>query len=344
MGSRGVGRVGCGGRAGLQRSQILAGGYPLGPLEDTGKIELIEKADRDGHFGNGQAAVLQQLAGLVDPVFGQVVDGALAHVAHKDAVEVAAGDPDALGHVVDRDIVRVIELDVLDGVQDVLAGRIGAAGPPLAALLHQGGDEEVEIPHHGRLVLDPQPAGAVDVLHRLEHLVEVLGVMDRPFLRKGQQGGQPVGADPVEAHPAVFPGLLRVGGISVQLAGRDKKEVAGGQLPGLAPGLKGAPARQHQMDQVMVPDAGAPGVAGGAALQPAVEDGQVHVVGKIVFERLFINLRHNGPPFRAEWGTPSVYHIRRRKFNKSTSESLSRTPKILFSAQENCKMPPHGLQ
>ena len=300
-GSWGVGRAGCIGRAGLLGGDVFAGGHPLGPLEHTGKIKLVEEAHRDGHLGDGQVAGLQQFAGLVDPVFGQVVDGAFAHVAHKDAVEVAAGHAHAFGHVVDGNVMGIVELDVFDGVQDVLAGRTGVVEAALAGLLHQGGDKQIKVAHHGRFVLHPQPAGAVDVFHSFEHLVRVLGVVDRLVLREGQQGRQAVGADPVEAHPAVFPGLLGVGGIGVQLVGLDKKQVAGGQLPGLAAGLEGALAGQDQVDQVVVPDAGAPGVAGGAALQPAVKDGQVYVVGIILFERLFINLRHRGPPFRAEW-------------------------------------------
>ena len=35
----------------------------------------------------------------------------------------APGDADALGDIVDGDVVGVVELDVLDGVQDILAGR-----------------------------------------------------------------------------------------------------------------------------------------------------------------------------------------------------------------------------
>jgi hypothetical protein len=40
----------------------------------------------------------------------------------------APGDADTLGDIVDGDVVGVVELDVLDGVQDILAGRRGALG------------------------------------------------------------------------------------------------------------------------------------------------------------------------------------------------------------------------
>lgn len=139
-GSRGVGGVGGGGLLG---GDVFAGRHPFGALKDAGKIKLVKKAHRDRHFGDGKGAALQQFAGFVDPVFGQVVDGAFAHVAHKDAVEVAAGHAHAFGHVVDGNIVGIVELDVFDGVQDVLAGRTGVVEAALAGLLHQGGDEEV---------------------------------------------------------------------------------------------------------------------------------------------------------------------------------------------------------
>ena len=211
----------------------------------------------------------------------------------------AAGDPHALGHVVDRDVVGIVELDVFDGVEDVLAGR-AAAGPALAGLFHQGGDEEVEVAHHRRLVLHPQPAGAVDVLKGFAHLVGALGVVDRLLVREGQHRGQTVGADAVEAHPAVLPRLLGVGGVGVQLVGTDEKEVAGGELPRFAAGLEGALARQDQVDEIVVPDAGAPGMAGGAPLQAAVKDRKVYVAGEILFEGLFVCFRHRGASSRAD--------------------------------------------
>ena len=242
----------------------------------------------------------------------------------------------------------IVELDVFDGVQDVLAGRTGVVEAALAGLLHQGGDEEVQVAHHGRFVLDPQAPGPVDVFHGLEHFFRALGVVDRLLFREGQEGRQPVGADPVETHPAVFPGLLGVGGVGVQLVGLDKKEVAGGQLPGTAAGLEGALAGQDQVDQVMVPDAGAPGVAGGAALQPAVKDGQVHVVGVILFERLFINLRHRGLLFRQN-GRARGKHLQYTISGgaNSTKVHLNLCPgrrKSAFAVKENCKKSALGLQ
>ena len=269
---------------GLPGCRILAGRHPFGALEYPGKVELIEKAHRNGHLSNGQAAGPQQLAGLVDPVFGEVVDGAFAHVAHKDAIEVAAGNPYTPGHIVDGNIVGIVELDVFDGVQHILAGGVGTVGPLLVGLLHQVSQEKIEISHHGRLILHAHPAGAENVVHGFVQRVRMQGMVDRLLIRKGEHGRQLVGADPVEPHPAVFPGLLGIRRISGQLVGPDKKEVARVELPAGATGLQRSLAGQNQVDQIMVPDAGAPGMAGRAALQTTVEDGKIYIVGVVLLE------------------------------------------------------------
>ena len=46
-----------------------------------------------------------------------------------------------------------IELDVFDGIQHILIGGGSVVGARLAGLLHQGRDEQVEVPHHGSLIL-----------------------------------------------------------------------------------------------------------------------------------------------------------------------------------------------
>ena len=97
----------------------------------------------------------------------------------------AAGDSHALGHIVDGDIVRVVELDVFDGVQHILARRRGVVGLRLAGLLHQGGDEEIEVAHHGGLILGLKPAGGVDVGQGRPHPFGVAGVVDGALVCKG---------------------------------------------------------------------------------------------------------------------------------------------------------------
>ena len=82
-----------------------------------------------------------------------------------------------------------------------------------------------------------------------------------------------MGAGTVKADPAVLPGLLLIGRVADELTGPGKEQIPRHDLKGLAAHLKGALARDHQMDQVVIPDTGAPGLARGTAFQTTVEDG-----------------------------------------------------------------------
>ena len=129
-------------------------------------------------------------------------------------------------------------------------------GLGLAGLPHEGGDEQVEIAHHGSLVLRLQPAGGVDVGQGCPHPLRVLRVVDRCFIGKGELSGQLMGAGTVEADPAVLPGLLLIRRIPDELAGLGKEQIARRDRKGLAAHLKHAPAGDDQVDEVMVADAG----------------------------------------------------------------------------------------
>ncbi len=118
--------------------------------------------------------------------------------------------------------------------------------------------KQVQIPHHGCLVLWLQPAGGINVGQRCPHPVRVAGVVHGGIVRKGQLRGQLVGTGTVKAHPAVLPRLLLVGGVADQLAGAGKEQVALAYLPSAAAHLEDALAGYHQMDQVVVTDAGVP--------------------------------------------------------------------------------------
>ena len=199
----------------------------------------------------------------------------------------------------------VVELDVLDGVQHILAGG-GRVGLACAGLPHQGSDKQVQIPHHGCLVLWLQPAGGIDVGQRCPHPVRVAGVVHRGIVRKGQLRGQLVGTGTVKAHPAVLPRLLLVGGVADQLAGAGKEQVALAYLPSAAAHLEDALAGYHQMDQVVVADAGSPCLARSAALQAAVEDGQFDIVGVILLKGLLINVWHGSFTSVLSHSAPSI--------------------------------------
>lgn len=47
------------------------------------------------------------------------------------------------------------------------------------------------------------------------------------------------------------------------------------------------------MDQVMIPDAGAPGLPWSTAFDTAVENGQLNIVGIILLEGLLVYVRHS---------------------------------------------------
>ena len=101
-----------------------------------------------------------------------------------------------------------------------------------------------------------------------------------------------MGAGAVKAYPAVFPGLLFVCRISDQLAGAGKKQVSGADLPSAPAYLKHSLAGKYKVDEVVVPDAGSPGLSGSATLNAAIEDGQLNVIGVILLEGLLINVCH----------------------------------------------------
>ena len=101
--------------------------------------------------------------------------------------------------------------------------------------------------------------------------------------------------------------LLLIGCVADELAGPGKEEVAGDHLKRMAAHFKDSLAGNDQMDEVMVPDAGAPGLARSTPLQAAVKDGQFDVVGVILLEGLFVNVCHVALLPSAAFVAP-VYH------------------------------------
>ena len=78
-----------------------------------------------------------------------------------------------------------IELDVFDGVEHILAGGRGGVRLAGDGFLHQSGNEQVKVTHHGGLVLGLQPAGGVDVSQGGAHAVRVAGVVYGGVVGKG---------------------------------------------------------------------------------------------------------------------------------------------------------------
>ena len=107
-------------------------------------------------------------------------------------------------------------------------------------LLHQSSNEQVEVAHHGSLILRLQPAGGVDVGQGGTHAVRIAGVVHRSVIGEGQLSRQLVGTGSVEAHPAVLPGVLLVCGVTNELAGARKEQITGADFPGAAAHLEHA--------------------------------------------------------------------------------------------------------
>ena len=128
----------------------------------------------------------------------------------------------------------------------------------------------------------------------LGRCLQVLGGVDGGSVGERQLRRKLVGAGTVEADPAVLPRLDLVGSIADELAGAGKEQIARHDLVGAPADLEHALARDDQMDEVVVPDAGTPGLPRSTALQAAVEDGQLNVVGVVLLERLLVDVCHCG--------------------------------------------------
>ena len=124
----------------------------------------------------------------------------------------------------------------------------------------------------------------IDAVQQFLQRLHVLAPVHRAGIGKRGLLHKFTGKRTVEPHPVVFPGILQIGGVADQLVGLDQKQLPGFQGIGLLAHPVGSLAGYHQMDQIVIPDTRAPGVARGAGLQPAVEDGKLHVIRIILFE------------------------------------------------------------
>ena len=166
----------------------------------------------------------------------------------------------------------------------------GGVGPGLLVqgLLHQSGKKQVQMPHHAGLVLHAGTPVGKDALELKTGFFLVFAVMHREIVPERQLGHQFVGAGAVEPHPGVFPGVLAVGGVEDQLVGFGQKQIALLQLVGAAAHFILPFAFEDHVDQVVIPDAGTPGIAVFTQLHTAVEDGELHIFGVVLLEGLFV--------------------------------------------------------
>ena len=175
--------------------------------------------------------------------------------------------------------MRVVELDILDGGQHVLAAGRAHVGHRLAGLLHQVRHKDIQIARHQGLALRLRPAGQVDVVQRLPHGLRVLAVVYGVHVGERRLLHQLVGTRAVEADPVVLPRVGLVGGVGDELVRLGQEQIALLQRVQGPVDLIHTLARHHQMDQVVVAHAGAPGMARLAVFMPAVKNRELNVVG-----------------------------------------------------------------
>ena len=154
------------------------------------------------------------------------------------------------------------------------------------------------MPGHLRFALRLCPARQINVVQRFPRALRVLAVVDRVLVGERRLLHELVGAGAVEPHPVILPRVGFVGRIGDQLVRLGQEQVAFLQAERRPAHLVHAAPGHHQVDQIMVAHAGAPGVPGAAELMPAIEDGELHVVRVALFIRLFLQLSHASAPVK----------------------------------------------
>ena len=232
----------------------------------------------------------------------------------------AAADAHRPGDVVNGDLMGIVELDVLDGVQHILTAGAGGMDLLFGGLMHQLRQKEIQVAHHGRLVLRLGAAGVEDAQQRLLQRLGPGGVEHQLLFGEGGVLHQLGGISAVESHPVIFPGVVLTGAVARQLARTQQKKVAGAQMMLLPAGAIAAVPVHHQVDEIVVPHRRPPAVQGGAMLQTAVEDRHLHMVGIVLLEGLFVDFRQDkasSPRQNVTLFDKQNYFI--RLFNKSPS-------------------------
>ena len=268
----------------FKTGHVLAGRNTLGFFEYPRKIKLVKESYRYRNLGNGKLRGAQQRTGFVDALAGQIVNRALSHVAHEHPVQMASAYPDSFGNVIDADVLGVVELDVLDGVEHILGTGISGAAFHFLRFLDQVGHKQVQIPHHHGFVLWFRAAVQIDAVQQFFQGLHVLAAVYGAGIGEGGLLHKLAGKRTVKPYPVVFPGVLLIRGIADQLIGFDEEQLPGLQRIVLLAYLVSPLAGHNQMDQVVIPDARSPGVTRSAGLQPAIEDGKLHIICIILFE------------------------------------------------------------
>ena len=241
------------------RGAALAGG------KHAREIERVRIADGPRDLGDMHRRAAQQGARRFQPGLPQQGGGGAAEALHEAAVEPAAAHPGKGGDVVDGDGLGVVVLDIgRRAVDDVSA--VLWAFPSLDELAEQ----QVGIAQH----LRPAPRGLAarlvdrgDVALERPPEVDVQHGRVRAQVRARQQGG---GIRPAEAEPVVFPRRFRVCLVAHHDIRPDEKDLARAHGEG-PPGRRERPAAGNDVvDEIVIPHARAPAVAGCALLKPDI--------------------------------------------------------------------------
>ena len=290
---------------------VLRGADAHFPAKDPGEIEGVLKPGGGGHGPHRQGAVPQQLCRPLDAVAGQILAGGTAEGGLKGPVEIAAADACLPGDLLHGDGAGVVLLDengALPGI--VLQGVL----PPVLSALHQkpqGGLEVARHPHGAGVVAAP---GLVNIQQRLAQLLPGGGPQHGAFAGKGRLGQQQPRRGAREAHPIVLPGVLVIRPVVDRRVREGQKRLprAGDESP--AAGLVAPPAGDNVVQQVVVPDTGAPAIARRALLKACIVYGQGQLLPLGGLEAVFEILCQY--PHSPLWSKPvSSIHARNRFCN-----------------------------
>ena len=219
----------------------------------------------------------------------------------------AAADPNRLGDVLYRNIMGIIELNILDSGQHILTAGRRRVGHGFARFLHQLGHEQVQVAGHQGFALRFRAAGQVDIINGFTGALGVFAVVHGLHIAERGLLHQLVGTRAVKADPVIFPRVGFICRIGDELIGFGEEEISLLQIIGSAVDLIHTFARNNKMDQVMVTHTGAPGVARLAVFVATIKNGKLYIIGIALLIRLLCDGRHTKSLTLAKSGCGSPF-------------------------------------
>ena len=238
-------------------------------FESAGEMQLVGVAHLRRDFPDGLFGFLEQLGGASHAVVQQIFLRAFAHRIPENFAEIAAVQPADSGDVLDGNIILVVLVDEAQRLPHVEIPQ-----PPLAKIAPGGGAGR-QLFQKQEPMADEVNGVGVAVVDNVQHFV--LQTLSRLPARRSvhrlcaadaRRLNAFVGAQAVKFQPGVFPRLLLVGAVGGDLPRHDEKSLPGADVVHLLVGKQFALAGNDIMEQVMVSDMWAVGMAGVGALQP----------------------------------------------------------------------------